>query len=105
MSALTWIVLIAAAVIVYYTVRRWAVLDIFASLVAGTLANQLRAKYVEELMARRDRLDVESKEYQQVEDFIAELDPMCVRGRQDLLDAAWEIHHQCRWTKPKLSVN
>jgi hypothetical protein len=75
MSDLKWIILIAAAVCLYYAVRRWVVLNIFASLVAGTLANPLRAKYVLELMERRDRLDSQGneKESEQVNDAIGQL--------------------------------
>jgi hypothetical protein len=81
-------------------VRRWVVLTVFANLVAGALSNPLRAKQVQELLVHRDRLDSDSKEYEQVSDSLAELDPMCVYGRRWLLNEACDIYRQCRWTKP-----
>ncbi len=99
-SALGWIIVAAAVVIAYYTVRRWIVALIFASVVAGALASPRLAEWQKELLARRDRLDPQSKEYEQVNDSIAEIDPMCGSGRRDLLQAAWEIYRQCRWTGP-----
>jgi hypothetical protein len=105
-----WIIVLAIAVFAaYHIVRRWLVINIMANLVAGTLADSLRAKEIEKLVARRDqleRVDISEEERNrrlaEAEDSLARLDPQCVHGREMLWHTAWDIYHECRWTKPKL---
>ena len=56
-----WIVLIAA-VVVYYTVRRWIVIAIFANLVVERLANPPQAELVKALKAKQQRVGEDSGE-------------------------------------------
>jgi hypothetical protein len=109
MTAVSLFLLAAVLIAAYYTVRRWVVLAIFMSLVSGELADPVRAKHVEELVARRDELEnLEISEEErdrrlaEIEDFIARGDPGCSLGRKCLWDTAWEIYRECKWTKPKL---
>ena len=103
------LVLVVALLATYYTVRRWVLLNIFANLVAGTLADPLRAKQIEKLVAIRGELenlvDISEEERDrrlaEVEDLLAQDDPECAHGREMLWHTAWTIYHECRWTKPK----
>jgi hypothetical protein len=91
------------AVLVYFIARRWTVAHIYASLVAAEIANPQRAKWVEELAAKRERLEKEgladSKEHERIEDRLAAINPLCVYGRRQecLLETAWEIYSECGW--------
>ena len=85
---MTWWIVLVAAVVVYYTVRRWIVLTIFAHLVVERLANPSHAELVKALRAKQQRLGEDSKQYEELGDDIATLDPMCQAGRRWLARAA-----------------
>jgi hypothetical protein len=111
MTVESLLVLAVVLVVAYYTVRRWVVLNIFSGLVAGTLASPLRTEQIKKLVARRieleESLEISEEErdrrLKEVEEYLAQRDPECMRGRENLWHTAWEIYRECPWTKPKLN--
>ncbi len=79
---------------VYVLAKRWGMAVTTAILIAGKLADPLRAKWVEKTVAQRDRYDSngQERESEQANRDLAELDPMCALGRAELWETAWEIY-------------
>lgn len=103
---MNWKPLIVAAVALiclYVIGRRWIVAHIYAILVAAEMASPQRAKWLTEIVEKRKAVEgqEDGKEYEQLNDEIAAMDPMCAYGRQQqcLLETAWEIYSECRWRK------
>jgi hypothetical protein len=108
MIAIPPIIGVLLLICLYFIGRRWIVARIYASLVSAELASPQRSKWVDDLLAKRKELEKQglegSKEYEQVEDRIAAINPMCAYGRQKdcLLETAWELYDECGWKRRRI---